>query len=379
MTNSEPTTEPIRLGLAITELAVAGAERCLVQLATGLDHRRFAAEVYSLAPRPTRAQSELVERLEASNIPVHFIGVRRSGQLWTAVRRLTVLLERQSPQLLQTLLFHANTVGALAARKLPGCRVIAGLRVAEPRPCRWLVQRRLGRYIDRFVCVSHAVASYAQNRGRLPAERLVVIPNGIDTEMFANAQPANLENLGIPRGRHVTACVARLDRQKGLDELIHAAPLFLEKFPKNFLLLVGDGPQRERLTHQMASSGLIPSVRFAGFRSDVPAILKACNLFVLPSHYEGMPHALMEAMSSGLAVVASRVEGVSELLGPLTELQTFAPGDRQGLAERIIHLAGDPNLALSLGRQNKQRVAQHFSVESMISQYEKLYLERAEI
>ena len=63
----------------------------------------------------------------------------------------------------------------------------------------------------------------------VPASMIDVIPNGIDTEMFANAQPANLENLGIPRGRHVTACVARLDRQKGLDELIHAAPLFLEK------------------------------------------------------------------------------------------------------------------------------------------------------
>ena len=205
--------------------------------------------------------------------------------------------------MLQTLLFHANTVGTLAARKLPGCRVIAGLRVAEPRPWRWLVQRRLARRIDRFVCVSQAVASYAQNRGRLPAEQLVVIPNGIDIDKLASAPAADLQDLGKPPAGHVTVCVARLDRQKGLDQLIQVAPKFLARFPQNTLLLVGDGPLRRQLTDQVAAHGLDKSVRFAGFRSDVPEILKACSLFVLPSHYEGMPQALMEAMASGLPVV----------------------------------------------------------------------------
>lgn len=372
-TKGDDHTQRIRVALAITELEIGGAERCLVNLATRMDRSRFDVAVYSLAPPPESGRGQLVEQLEAAGIPVHFIGVRSRWQLWTAVARLRKLLAQQSPHLLQTFLFHANVVGPIAAQGKRKTVVVTGIRVADPTVWRMHVERLAAHAVDRIVCVSQSVAQFVQSRMGLAARKLVVIPNGIDLSRYPAESAADLSQFGIKPTRRTIVYVGRLDRQKGTDWLVELSPRLLDKLPDHDLLLVGDGPQRRWLEMLAASQACAGRIHFAGWRPDITEILKRCDLVILPSRWEGMPNAVLEAMASGLPVVATQVAGVHELLGPLAERQTVAPNDANSLIAKVVNIAQDRALADSLGRQNQLRVTEHFCLGRMISTYERLY------
>jgi glycosyltransferase involved in cell wall biosynthesis len=368
--------DPIRLALVITALEPGGAERCLVNLAIGLDRERFAPEVYSLRHRPLAGNDLLVKQLEAANVPVHFLDIRSAWQFYGAKNRLARRLKAQRPQIVQTFLYHANVVGAQAAWWAGVPHVVGGIRVADPRRWRSWLERLATPDIDRIVCVSQSVADFCQSRG-FPAEKLMVIPNGIDIDRWRDAQPASLQAFGLPSGRRAIVYVGRLDRQKGLDDLLLAMSVALPHLSEHDLLLVGEGNERKRLESIASRPALQGRVHFAGWQTDVPGILAAADLLVLPSRWEGMPNVVLEAMAAGKPVAATRAEGVSELLGDLAAGQTVAVGDWQGLANVVVAILRKPLLASELGIKNQRRAESHFSLESMIGQYERLYLESA--
>jgi glycosyltransferase involved in cell wall biosynthesis len=315
----------------------------------------------------------LVERLREAAVECHFLGATRAWQFPGAVRRLAGLLRRQGPALLQSFLFHADIVGRFAARRADVRRVCGGIRVAEPGRGwrRWLDLATSGR-VDRYVCVSQAVADFSASIGRLPREKLVVIPNAVDVARFASAQPADLPALGVAKGRRAVACVGRLTAQKGLTWLLDAAPAWLARLPDCDLLLVGQGPQEQQLRRQCAALGIADRVHFAGWRADVPEILAASAALVLPSRWEGMPNAVLEAMAAGLPVVAADAEGVSELLGPNAGQQVVPYGDSAAFSERLSMFLADPAAAQVLGAANRQRTAE-FDWPRAVAAYENLW------
>ncbi len=318
------------IALCITDLQVGGAERCLVELATRLDRHRFRPVVYCLGPRPEAEDNSCVPALEAAQIEVHCLGARGSWEVFRVLRRLTRrLLAAQQPQLLQTFLFHANILGRIAARQSVVRTVVSGIRVAH-RNKRWhlWLDWLTDCLVDRHVCVSRSVARFAESRAGLPAEKMVVIPNGVDLQRYPAERPADLRSFGISAGRRVVTCVGRLERQKGVAWLIDSAGVWLGRLPDCDLLLVGEGPQRGLVERMCRRRGLSERIHFAGWRADVPEILAASDLLVLPSAWEGMPNAVLEAMASHLPVVATDVEGVRELLGPAAEDQTVQPGSK---------------------------------------------------
>src|SRR5262249_6138085 len=130
----------------------------------------------------------------------------------------------------------------------------------------------------------------------------------------SGARPADLASLGIPSGSQVLLTIGRLDPQKGLHDLIEAAGLICAKYPRAHFLLVGEGPQRVALERAIREKGLGDRIHLAGWRADIPEILAAGYALVLSSHWEGMPNVVLEAMAAGLPVVATRVEGISELV-----------------------------------------------------------------
>jgi len=362
----------IPVALCITELEVGGAERCLVELATRLDRERFRPSVYVLAPPP--GDRGCVSALEAVGVDVRFLGIKRKTQLPLAVGRLACLLKRQKPRLVQSFLFHANIVGRLAARLSGVPVVVSGIRVAERRS-RWplWVDRATDRLVARHVCVSRAVARFAETEGRLPPEKLVVIPNGIDLGRYPAPQPADLGDEGISPERRLVTYVGRLDSQKGLAWLMDTAPAWLGRVAECDLVLVGRGPERATLEDTAARQGIAGRVHFLGFRADIAQILARSELLVLPSRWEGMPNVVLEAMASRLPVVATDVEGVAELLGPGAAAQTVPFGASEALAEKIVGLLGDGQMATQLGRENRLRVEAHFGIERMVSAYESLW------
>ncbi len=309
-------TSPRRIVFCITELDPGGAERCLVELATRIDRQRFEPVVYCLGPRPQGNPTSLADRLEQAGVTVRTFGARHRLQLPWIARTVIGQMRRDTPHIVQNFLFHANVLGAWAAHRAGMAHVLTGIRVAE-RANRWHL--RLARWADpwveRHVCVSQSVRDFSIAAGGLSAHKLVVIPNGVDMTRFSPDGTGPLD-LPVPSGRRLIAYVGRLDEQKNLPWLLELLPPIFAAHARCDLLLVGAGPQRARLQQQAARLGISDRVHFAGFRADVPAILAASDVLVLPSRWEGMPNVVLEAMAAARPVVATDVEGVSELLGP---------------------------------------------------------------
>jgi glycosyltransferase involved in cell wall biosynthesis len=363
-------TDRIRLAFVITELAVGGAEKCLVSLATRLDRERYEPAVYSLKARPPAGKDGLVRQLEAAGVPVTFLDLRSSWQFFGAVRRLAELLRQQQPPIVQTFLFHANVVGTLAARRAGVAKIVAGIRVADPRWWRAVVEKQVLRRADVTVCVSQSVAEFCR---RHRYRRHVVIPNGVDLAAYQNAPPLDLTTLGLASGKRAILYVGRLDKQKGLVEFLRAAPRVLPGLREHDLLLVGDGPQRKELERLAKSLGISDRVHFAGWRADVPAILAAADMLVLPSRYEGMPNVVLEALAAGKPVVATRAEGVVELLGQAADRQTVALGKPDEMWAKIGEFAQFPQSLHELRNLNRFRAENEFSLPAVIAQYDRLY------
>lgn len=376
MTNTQ--VDPLRVALAITELEVGGAERCLTNLACGLDRQQFRPSVFVLAPRPAAPQDQLVQQLEAADVPVEFLGVTRPWQAPWAVSRLRRRLRRFRPDVLQTFLFHANVIGSIAAGRDPELAVSLGIRVADPSSWRWHLERRCARRARQVVCVSRATAQFFAGDNQQLQQRVSVIPNGVDTQGLARQSAADLTELGLVRGQRAITCVARLARQKGVDRLIAIAPELLAQLPDHVLLLVGDGPAAEQLRQAAAESAVAGRILFTGWRPDVPQILMASDLMLLTSRWEGMPNVLLEAMACGRPVVCARAEGVLEVLGPLADSQSVAIEDTQGLVSKSVAIIRQPEMAGELGRENQRRVASHFSHTAAIRAYQQLFVELAD-
>ncbi|HUE74132.1 MAG TPA: glycosyltransferase [Pirellulaceae bacterium] len=364
---------PLRIALVITELEVGGAEQALVRLATGLDRARFTPVVYSLAPLPTSGQDQLVCTLAEAGIEVHSLGARHWWHFPAAVRKLAGLLTEQQPQVVQTFLFHANVVGVLAARQAKIPHVLMGIRVADPNWWRGGLERALASRGSGVVCVSQSVADFCRQKHKFPAGKLVVIPNGIDADDVSRTVPIDPEMLGIPAGRKLLTFIGRLDRQKDPGWLLKIAQTALPQLPDHDLVIVGEGPLRRGIEESIAASPHADRLHLVGWRGDALSVLAESQMLLLTSQHEGMPNVVLEAMALGKPVMASRVEGVVELLGPAAVEQTAAWRDTEVFVQQLVALARDPARCEQLGQVNQARAREHFSIERKIAVHAQLY------
>ena len=372
---------PIRVMLGITDLDVGGAEKCLTELACRADSARFRLSVVSLAPQPGKDE-RLARRIAERGIPLMFLDCRGWRDLPKALGRWSQWMRFQRPDVLQTFLFHANLLGRIAGRLAGVPVVISGIRVAE-RFASWhlVLDAVTAGWVDRYVCVSGSVAEFSVTRGLLPPHKISVIPNGVEIDSELRRGRAGLRVGGAPNlgskdatetVRRVTF-VGRLVPQKGVDVLLRSAATWLRLFPDTMLQIVGDGPQQPQLTDLAVRLGIEGRVAWLGYRSDVADILQATDLFVLPSRWEGMPNALLEAMAAGCPVVVSDVEGVAEILGEGSREQTVPPDDVAALSRAIAQMLAHPAHAEELGNRNFRRVAERFSWDRVAKMYQSLW------
>ena len=358
-----------RIAFCITDLDPGGAERALVQLVTRLDRRRWQPRVYALSE-----PGELVAVLRQAAIPVECLGARHAGHL-SALWRLVGELRRFRPAILQTYLFHANIAGRVAGKLAGVRRIVSGIRVAEQRTRTHLwLDRMTNSLVDTNVCVSEAVAEFSRREAKLKSRKIVVIPNGVDVNRFGVPAAADLTALGIPPGSPVLLAIGRLDPQKGIQYLVEAVSDPGLRGLNFHLLLVGEGPERPGLAAAIRSRGLDDKVHLAGWRDDIPELLRAATALVLPSLWEGMPNVVLEAMAVGLPVIASRVEGTTELIVEGETGLLVAPRAPREIAGAIGTLLTCPELGTKLGLAGQSRVRTHFSWEKTVRCYEELYL-----
>jgi glycosyltransferase involved in cell wall biosynthesis len=360
--------EPVRIAFCITDLDAGGAERALVQLVTGLDRARWEPCVVCLS-----GEGVLAEELSRANVPVTCLGAKSSRSL-SVIFRLAWVLRDFRPALLQTYLYHANIAGRIAGRLARVPVIVSGIRVAEQRSrFRLWFERVTHGMVDHHVCVSEAVATFSRQHSRLPEKRITVIPNGVDAELFADAEPIDLSEFGIPQESQTLLFVGRLDPQKDPFVLLQAMELLTGSHPQLHLLFVGDGPLQEELTLCVVDRELNDRVHFAGRRDDVANLMKASDVFVLPSQWEGMPNVVLEAMAVGLPIVATEVEGTAELLAENQTGLLVPPHSPTALVEAVESLLRDPKQAQSMKHRAQQIVNKRFTWKSVVKRYDELY------
>lgn len=357
-----------RLAFCITELNPGGAEQALVEIVTRLDRGKWSPRVISLGPR-----GSLADRLDSAAIPVTCLNARSNRDL-LVLNRLRRDLARNRPTILQTFLFHANIAGRLAGWAAGVPHIVSGLRVAE-REHGW--HNRLDRWTrnwaHQYVAVSQGVAEFAINQLAYTAERLTVIPNGIDVDAYRNLLPQDWTELGLPGEAQIILAAGRLHPQKGFDVLIRAVAPLLQSRPDWFVVIAGEGPLRQELTSLIATAGLAGRILLPGFTPRLGHWLRGCQLFVLPSLWEGMPNVVLQAMACARPVVATRVEGIPELLESVAPESIVNPGSEEELRHAIDDQMQHVGYRSATGKSLQQNAEKRFTWNSVVAAYEALY------
>ncbi len=360
----------LRICQLITELQPAGAERIVYELARRLDPARFEVEVVGLRG------GAVVDWLKEANVLVTVIGVKSKHDVW-ALGRLTDFLRQGRFDLLHTHLFHADLAGRLAARRAGIPHLIHTIQIAEARfrPWQFAFARWMAGRCDKIVCASHGVMIHHSRKAKLSLDHYQVIYNGIDLEtyVFRPDHRAYFRRLwGVAENVPVLVFVGRLNYQKNLPLFLHACEVIRQE-REIHAVIAGDGPERHLVEKFLASGGHDAWCHWLGCVDNVPAVLSASDVFVLPTRWEGFCLAAAEAMAVGLPVVATNVAGLSEVVQDGVSGLLAKEGDLAGVLERLRRVLADPALRESLRKAGRERVAEKFTIQQNVLEHERLY------
>lgn len=350
--------------------AEGGMKQHLLALLRGLNRERFESVV--LCP-PDASLADEAAKLGIRVIPVPIAGELNPRHDLRAAGRVRAILRELRPDILHIHSTKAGLVGRLALVGMRRPKVILTVhsfvfdeRVGQRKRAlvSWL-ERRLARYTDRIVAVSQALKDELVAAMGLPPALISVIHNGIPF-----GEPP------IPLPTHVAPCigtVARLAPQKGVDCFLQTAALVAARFPQATFPIIGDGPLKEPLMALADELGIAGRVEFLGHRTDVPALLREMDVFVLASTYETFGLTVVEALSQQTPVVASRVGGIPEIITDGETGLLASSGNPADFAEKICRLLDNPAFALRLARQGDDEVRTRFSSARMLAETEQLY------
>ena len=354
-----------------------GLENGIVNIVNGLPEELFRHAIIAM----TEA-SDFRRRIRRADVEVHALN-KQPGKDPASYLRLFRLIRRLRPAILHTRNF-GTLEGALVGRVAgAACRIHGehGWDVYDPdgtsRKYR-AVRRVISPAVSRFVTVSKELQQYLIDRVGIPAPKVTRICNGVDTDRFQpreDAARALLPAERFPRGTVVVGSVTRFSEIKDPLNLVRA---FIEARRSADgaalrLLMLGDGPLRPQAEQMLAESGNASVAWLPGSRDDVAALMRAMDVFVLGSLREGISNTVLEAMASGLPVVASAVGGNLELIQNQTTGVLTPPGDSAAIAQVLLHYAREPQRRLEHGRQARERAVREYSLRRMLADYENLY------
>jgi glycosyltransferase involved in cell wall biosynthesis len=357
----------------IPTLDRSGAEKQMVLLAGGLPRDRFRVEAAAL----TRL-GPLEAELRSAGVPVTLIGKPLKFDPFSLLR-LTRFIKARKFDVVQTWVFAANAYGRVAARMAKAPVVVTAEMAADQwkSPAHLAIDRRLAGWCDKIVGNSQAVVDFYRTAG-ISADKLAMIYSGIDSVELPVVDRAEVRaEFGWPVDAPVVLFAGRLMPQKGVDDLINACDLLQHVRPQICTLIAGSGPLRSTLEETAHLYRLDSRVKFLGHRDDVPRLLAAADILVLPSLYEGLPNVVLEAMLFKKPVVATAAPGTTEVVvDGQTGLLVPVHGPPK-LAKAIRTLVDDPDLRQRLGEAGKARVEAEFSAGPMIERFVALYEELA--
>lgn len=367
--------------LFITALCVGGAEQTLIDLANGLDEERYDVTVWTVFDA-----TPLAENLR-SGVPVRsltsagrvenstVVGVTNPLAYFTVLVKFCYLAATEQPDVIHSFLYIDNILAGVAGLFAPST-IITGVRSVpnDPRRIRVILDRVTILLSDFVVSNSEAGKELAVTRGASES-RVSVVHNGRDISTYQRESTGELAaELGI-EDELVVGTVGRLIERKGHFELITAWATLQESGIDARLMFVGDGPDRAALERHAKENGCTDSVEFLGTRRDVPELLSLMDVFVFPSHFEGLPGAVIEAMAAGLPVTATPVDGTAELLDNYRTGLFVSPQSPDELSWVLRLLLETPSLRESLGTAAQEEAQRSFTINTMVEEFDALYRE----
>lgn len=347
-----------------------GAETVVVALASARGSR---ARVGSLR------YGWMCERLCGADVAVEGIRYTRRSDLLLALR-IARLIEKTKPDVVHCHCFTMNTAGALGAALagVPSIGTVHGAIYDLDTRSRRVGYRLAAMLHKRMVAVSRYLGAEMHQRTRMPKSKIEVIYNGVPTPDATNDGANGIrKELGLDGSDFVVGSVGMFRPEKGHSDLVEAFAIAQKRVPGMKLLLVGDGRCRDELARRARELDLDGAVRIEGARSDVAQVLKAIDVFALPSHTEGLSIATIEAMSCGTPVVVTDCGGPTEIVNHEVTGLVVPPCDTQAMSEAIVRMAGDSTLRECLRSNGRARVRDSFSLERMLQSYDRLYREVA--
>lgn len=369
------TSPKIKLLETIRQGQIGGGESHLLSLVENLDRTRFDPVVLSFTEGP------MVDRLQEMKIPVEVIPTTKPFN-FTVWGKVKDLMRRHQIQLVHAHGTRAcsNVFQPARSLDLPLVYTIHGWSFHDDqhpllKKIRVMGEKLLTRKADTNISVS----SSNQQTGKkyFSDFESIVVNNGIDQQKFNPERQLKdiRQELGIPATSKLILFVARFIHQKQPLVLLRSFALAVQQDPQLRLLMVGDGDQKPEALALVQQLGIADKVVFEKFRQDVPDVLAAADIFVLPSLWEGLPIGLLEAMAMGKAIIGTKVDGTSEVIqhnqnGLLLDVE----GLEQHLAKALLALAADPEKCRMLGKAARATISNTYSASTMTRQIEEIYL-----
>jgi len=348
-------------------LNFGGTEGQFVEVARGLDRTRWDVDVACV-----RAEGPLRGRLESVGLRPWSCGGGsfKSPRIGLTVLSLARHLRARKVGIVHCFDFYSNALGVPAARLARVPAVIASQRdLGNLRP--WherRIQAAMLRLATHVMVNSDAVAERLAHTRAARSGRLNVIRNGVDLQRFG----APLPSPARPRGQTV-GVLANLRPEKGLRQLVEAAALVKQRAPETSFAIWGEGPLRSELEDRVRVLGLVDTVRLHGSTREPENALRQCDMLVLPSLSEASSNVVLEAMATGLPVVATRVGGTPALVSHRQTGLLVPPGDPAALADAIVELIQTPALAAQLAAGARARARAEFGMNRMLERIDDLY------
>jgi sugar transferase (PEP-CTERM/EpsH1 system associated) len=375
---------PIRIMHVVQSLEVGGLENGVVNLINRLSDERFDHVICCLSHA-----GKLVERIQARNTRIVEVGLR-TDRLRFPLLILRRAIRRFAPDVLHTRGW--STVDAIFAGRVAGVARIVhgehGREASDPEGRnrkRNVIRRVLSPLVDQFVAVSENLGAWLIEQVGIPAAKVLTIHNGVDTERFLpvadfaqnDARPGSAavlrESLGLPVDGVLIGTIGRLDPVKDHASLLRAFAPLARGATAARLVIVGAGPMRREIESQITTLHLEQRVHMLGERHDVAALLKTFDVFALTSIAEGISNTVLEAMASGLPVVATRVGGNPELVEDHGNGRLVPVGDVTAMTAVFAEYTADSMLRQRHGQSGRLRAEQKFSLQRMAEQYAELY------
>lgn len=375
----------------ISTLEIGGVGAVVSMISRNLDKKKFRSLICCI-----NGEGPILKEIQDYNVEVRVLDLRRRSIIYfplfvfdiiCTIVALVKIMKKEKVDILHTHFPDHHIFGAICAKiaKVPvticsfhNIKFLAKRGNWDVRT--WLKKELLTLIVkkmeDRIIAVADGVRETIVKFFEIRTTKIATIYNGIDASTFAKAVDfiSVRQQLNLSLGVKVVICIANFFFKKGHKVLIEAASTVVKNYSNVKFLFVGDGPLRNELVALVTLLDLNGHIDFLGFRRDIPEILGISDIFVLPSLWEGLPLALLEAMATGKAVVASNVLGNSEVVLPNKTGILTPPKDSDALAKAIIYLIEHPEIAQDMGRLARERVATHFSCYSTIRKTEELYI-----